>query len=80
MLVSLAPAGVIAAVAGLALLGTFAASMKAAIDVPGDQIPAAVTFVTAASGIAILGVSAAFWALVAGLVVRAVLALGRSRP
>jgi len=72
-MVVLAPAGVIAAVAGLALLATFAASIKAAVDVPGDQIPAAVTFVTAASGVAILGVSAAFWALVAGIVVRAVL-------
>ncbi|MGC4173989.1 benzoate/H(+) symporter BenE family transporter [Demequina sp.] len=73
ILVSLAPAGVIAAVAGLALLGTFASSIKAAIDVPGEQIPAALTFVTAASGIAILGVSAAFWALVVGVVARAVL-------
>lgn len=73
VLVGLAPAGVIAAVAGLALLGTFATSFKAALDEPGDQIPAAVTFVTAASGITILGISAAFWALVAGLAVRAVL-------
>jgi benzoate membrane transport protein len=78
VLVSLAPDGVIAAVAGLALLGTFATSIKAAIDVPGEQIPAAVTFVTAASGIALLGVSAAFWALVAGLMVRTVLTLRRS--
>jgi len=36
-----------------------------------------VTFLIAASGIAIAGVSAAFWALVAGLVVRTVLHLGR---
>ena len=72
-LVLLAPEGVIAAVAGLALLGTFAASLKSALDEKGDEIPAAVTFVTAASGIAIAGVSAAFWALVAGIVVRGVL-------
>jgi benzoate membrane transport protein len=72
-LVLLAPEGVVAAVAGLALLGTLAASAKAAIDVPGDQIPAIVTFVMAASGVALLGVSAAFWALVAGIAVRAVL-------
>ncbi|MPS75768.1 MAG: hypothetical protein E2584_02975, partial [Microbacterium sp.] len=32
-----------------------------------------VTFPVAASGIAVLGVSAAFWALVAGLLVRTVL-------
>jgi benzoate membrane transport protein len=36
-----------------------------------------VTFLVAASGIAVLGVSAAFWALVAGLVVRTVLHAGR---
>lgn len=78
-LVSLAPTGVIAAVAGLALLATFAASLKAALSEPDEQIPAVITFATAASGIAIAGVSAAFWALIAGLVVRSILRLGR-RP
>lgn len=72
-LVLLAPTGVIAAVAGLALLGTFAASLKAALDEPAGQIPAVVTFLTAASGIAIAGVGAAFWAIVAGLVVHGLL-------
>lgn len=72
-LVSLAPVGVIAAVAGLALLSTFAASLKAALTEPGEEIAAAITFITAASGIAILGISAAFWALIAGLTVRLVL-------
>ena len=66
----LAPAGVIAAVAGLALIGTLAASLKAAVADIGELVPAVVTFATAASGIAIGGVSAAFWALVAGLIVR----------
>lgn len=74
---SLAPAGVIAAVAGLALLATFATALKAALTETGEQIPAVVTFATAASGIAISGVSAAFWALIAGLVVRFVFQLGR---
>lgn len=72
-LVTLAPAGVIAAVAGLALLSTFATSLRAALTEPGEEIAAAVTFITAASGIAILGISAAFWALIAGLTVRLVL-------
>lgn len=76
-LVSVAPAGVIPAVAGLALLGTFASSMQAALSSPDERIPAVVAFAMAASGIAIAGVSAAFWALVAGLVVRFVLQLGR---
>ncbi len=72
-LVLLAPAGVLPAVAGLALLTTFAASLQAALIEPGERIPAVVAFATAASGVAIAGVSAAFWALIAGLVVRALL-------
>lgn len=78
-LVLLAPVGVVAAVAGLALLGTFATSLKASLAEPREQIPAVVTFLTAASGIAVAGVSAAFWALVAGAVVRAVLHAAGSR-
>jgi benzoate membrane transport protein len=78
-LVRLAPAGVVPAVAGLALLGTLAAALQAALADPDERIPAVVTFATAASGVAIAGVSPAFWALVAGLVVRAVLRSGR-RP
>jgi benzoate membrane transport protein len=75
-LVLLAPAGVIAAVAGLALLGTLAASLQSALAGSEERIPAVVAFATAASGIALAGVSAAFWALVAGLAVRSVLRLG----
>ncbi|NJI57961.1 benzoate/H(+) symporter BenE family transporter [Microbacterium oxydans] len=76
-LVVLAPAAVIPAVAGLALFAAFGSSVQQAIDDPGERIPAVVTFLVAASGIAVLGVSAAFWALVAGLVVRTVLHSGR---
>jgi benzoate membrane transport protein len=76
-LVVLAPAAVIPAVAGLALFAAFGSSVQQAIDDPGERIPAVVTFLVAASGIAVLGVSAAFWSLVAGLVVRTVLHAGR---
>ena len=76
-LVLLAPAGVIPAVAGLALLATLASSLQAALSVSDERIPAVIAFATAASGIAIAGVSAAFWALIAGLLVRFVLRLGR---
>jgi benzoate membrane transport protein len=72
-LVLLAPTAVIPAVAGLALFAAFGSAVQQAIDHPGERLPAVVTFLVAASGIAVLGVSAAFWALVAGLVVRAVL-------
>ncbi|WP_407359095.1 benzoate/H(+) symporter BenE family transporter [Microbacterium sp. LTA6] len=76
-LVLLAPEAVIPAVAGLALFGAFGSAVQQAIDDPGERIPAVVTFLVAASGVAILGVSAAFWALVAGLIVRTVLHAGR---
>ncbi len=76
-LVLLAPAGVIAAVAGLALLTTLASSLRSALSESEQLLPAVITFATAASGIAIAGVSAAFWALVAGLVVRFALSFGK---
>ncbi|CAB4907959.1 unannotated protein [freshwater metagenome] len=76
-LVGLAPAGVVAAVAGLALLGTLAASTQAALADPADRVPAIAALVTAASGVAFLGISSAFWALVAGLLVRAVVGRGQ---
>ncbi|MCM3780866.1 benzoate/H(+) symporter BenE family transporter [Microbacterium hydrocarbonoxydans] len=79
-LVLLAPDAVIPAVAGLALFGAFGSSVQQAIDDPGERIPAVVTFLVAASGIAVLGVSAAFWALVAGLLVRGALHIGRRGP
>lgn len=79
-LVSLAPEGVIPAVAGLALLGTFASSLRAALERTEDLVPAAVTFTVVASGVSVAGMSAAFWALVAGMGVRWVLRWGRTVP
>jgi benzoate membrane transport protein len=79
-LVLLAPAAVIPAVAGLALFAAFGSAVQQAIDDPGERLPAVVTFLVAASGISVLGVSAAFWALVAGLLVRTVLHAGRRPP
>lgn len=72
-LIALAPEGVIAAVAGLALMGTFVASLRSALAEPAEQLPAGVTVLIAASGIAVAGISAAFWALLAGLALRALL-------
>lgn len=78
-IVLLAPPGVIPAVAGVALFAAFGSAVQQAIDDPGERLPAVVTFLVAASGIAVAGVSAAFWALVAGLVVRTVQHVGRRR-
>ena len=76
----LAPVGVVAAVAGLALIATLGSSISEAIQVPAERIPAVATFLVAASGIAVGGISAAFWALVVGVVVRgALIAFPRRR-
>ncbi|WP_402845361.1 benzoate/H(+) symporter BenE family transporter [Microbacterium sp. GXS0129] len=72
-LVVFASAGVIAAVAGLALLASFASAVHQAIIEPELRIPAAVTFIVAASGISPFGIAAAFWALLVGLVLHVVL-------
>ncbi len=72
-LVSAAPADVTGAVAGLALLGTLSASLAAALSATEGREAPAITFVVAASGLSFLGIGAAFWALVVGLLVRAVL-------
>lgn len=72
-LVSAAPQGMLETVAGLALLGTLAAAISAALERVEDRIPAAITFLVAASGLAFAGIAAAFWALLAGLLVRSVL-------
>ena len=71
-LISVASPDVFGTVAGLALLGTLASSLAAALGGERDREAAAITFVVAASATTFLGVSSAFWALLAGLAVRAV--------
>ncbi|HTU75339.1 MAG TPA: benzoate/H(+) symporter BenE family transporter [Trebonia sp.] len=71
--VSAAPADVLGTVAGLALLGTLSASLAGALSAAEGREAAAITFVVAASGLTLDGVGAAFWAMAAGLLVRAVL-------
>jgi benzoate membrane transport protein len=73
-----APDGVIAAVAGLALIGTFGAAGASALGDDDYREAAALTFVVAASGLTIVGVGAAFWALLAGGVFLAVMRLNAS--
>ncbi|MCX6395417.1 MAG: benzoate/H(+) symporter BenE family transporter [Propionibacteriales bacterium] len=71
--VAAAPDGLVEVVAGLALLGTLGGALKGATSAETGREPAVVTFVVAASGVAFVGIGAAFWGLVAGLVVHAVL-------
>ncbi|GAB4583479.1 benzoate/H(+) symporter BenE family transporter [Nocardia sp. IFM 10818] len=69
-LVAAAPEGVLETVAGLALIATLAAALTAALAPAEHRSAAALTFLVAASGVTLLGIGAAFWALVAGLLVR----------
>ena len=72
--VAAAPPLLIQAVAGLALLSSLAGAMRAAMEDEAARLPAALTFVTVASGISVGGIGAAFWGLAAGLVAMRVLA------
>ena len=67
VVVSLAPLYLIQAVAGLALIPAFVAGVATAFESPNRRMSAAVTFLFGASGMALLGISGAFWGLVAGL-------------
>ncbi|ETA03200.1 hypothetical protein ThrDRAFT_03333 [Frankia casuarinae] len=71
-----APTGVTTALAGLALVGTLASALTSALADPAERQAAVVTFVVAASGVTLARVGAAFWALAAGLLVRAALRRG----
>lgn len=73
------PAGVLPALAGVALLPTFVSALSQSLALAAQRVPAAVTFLVAASGISVLGLSSAFWALAAGLLVRGALTIGRPR-
>ncbi|GAD87847.1 benzoate/H(+) symporter BenE family transporter [Nocardia asteroides NBRC 15531] len=72
-LIAAAPAGTLETVAGLALLATLAAALTGALSDPEHRMAGLVTFLVAASGTTLFGIGGAFWALVAGLVVRRVL-------
>jgi benzoate membrane transport protein len=63
------PQSLIVLVAGLALMGSLANALSIALKEEGDRMAATVTFVVTASGLTLFGVGAAFWGLIAGLVV-----------
>ena len=75
--IAASPPLLIQAVAGLALLGSLASALSTALARDEDRLPAIVTFITAASGIAPFGIGAAFWGLISGGVLMILLRLGR---
>jgi len=79
VLAAAAPRGVLETVAGLALIATLATALTAALSAAEQRIAGAATFLVAASGFAVFGIGAAFWGLVAGLLVRWVLSARRAQ-
>lgn len=67
--ISLAPAILVEAVAGLALVGAFAAAGYGALNNDKNRHAAAVTFLITASGVSFFGISGAFWGLIAGIAI-----------
>ncbi|MEO3997115.1 benzoate/H(+) symporter BenE family transporter [Mesorhizobium sp. CAU 1732] len=70
-LFAILPPSLILLVAGLGLLAPLANALSIAMADPKDRTAAAVAFAVTASGLAVAGIGAAFWGLVAGLVVLA---------
>jgi benzoate membrane transport protein len=62
---------VIAAVAGLALLGALIGSLAASVAEPTGREASVITILITASGVSFFGIGAAFWGLVAGTVLYA---------
>ena len=66
------PAELVSALAGLALLGTIAGGLSAALKDERHRDAAAMTFLVTLSGLNMAGIGAAFWGVVAGAVTLAV--------
>ncbi len=78
-LAATAPAGLIEAVAGLALLGTLASALSAAVAARSQHVAVVVTFLVAASPVVILGIGPSFWSLAAGLIIWALFSASTQR-
>ncbi len=74
------PKELVAAIAGLALLGTISGALATAVKDDSHREAALITFLVTLSGVAIAGVGSAFWAVVAGALALFVQQFGRVRP
>lgn len=74
-----APVGLFSAIAAVGLLSSLVASVQQALADGDLRIPAIVTLVVATSGLTVAGVGSAFWALVAGCALAALLRVGAAR-
>jgi benzoate membrane transport protein len=69
-LIGALPPALLAALVGLALLGPLNGALGAAFSAAPQRMAAGVTLVVTASGVAALGIGAAFWGLAAGIAVQ----------
>jgi benzoate membrane transport protein len=61
------PSALIAALAGLALIGAIVANVRLMADERGYVEPSVITFLATASGMSLFGLGAAFWGVVLGM-------------
>ena len=74
------PKELVAAIAGLALLGTVGGALTAALKDDTNREAALITFLVTLSGVVIAGVGSAFWGVVAGGIALLVQHYGRTTP
>jgi benzoate membrane transport protein len=72
------PKELIAAIAGLALLGTIGGALATALKDESHREAALITFLVTLSGVVLAGVGSAFWGVVAGALALGVQRLGKS--
>ena len=74
------PKELVAAIAGLALLGTIGAGLAAAVKDESHREAALITFLVTLSGVVIAGIGSAFWGVVAGALALFVQQYGQRKP
>ena len=74
------PKELVAAIAGLALLGTIGAGLAAAVKDESHREAALITFLVTLSGVVIAGIGSAFWGVVAGALALFVQQYGQPKP
>ena len=79
-LVLLSPPVLVIAVAGLALIPALGSALASAVTEPERREAAVITFVVTASGVSIVGIGAAFWGLLAGVLALLLRRGGWRRP
>jgi benzoate membrane transport protein len=71
------PGALIAALAGLALLGAIANALHSSMSVMQEREAALITFLVTASGMSMFGLASAFWGLLFGIVAHLVMSWRR---